>query len=177
VWAYPVPRQIPQVPMTTKTSPFDHVWEIAKKIKTCMLTTLPAKRMRSRPMHAIIDREAGCLWFITDQRGAKDEEIRAAPDVCLAFADTGSNTYLSITGRAEILHDVAKIRELWSSEAQAWWPKGPTDPDVRVLRVVPDSAEYWDTRGNSITVALKLAASRLSGNPPDLGENKKVRLL
>jgi Pyridoxamine 5'-phosphate oxidase like len=88
-----------------------------------------------------------------------------------------SNTYLSITGRAEILHDVAKIRELWSSEAQAWWPKGPTDPDVRVLRVVPDSAEYWDTRGNSITVALKLAAARLSGNAPDLGENKKVRLL
>ena len=98
-------------------------------------------------------------------------------DVGFTIADTGSNTYLSITGRAEILHDVAKIRELWSSEAQAWWPKGPTDPDVRVLRVVPDSAEYWDTRGNSITVALKLAASRLSGNPPDLGENKKVRLL
>ena len=175
--AHPVPRQIPQVPMTIKTSPLYHVWEIAEKIKTCMLTTLSANRMRSRPMHAIIDRDAGCLWFITDQRGAKDEEIRAAPDVCLAFADTGSNTYLSITGRAEILHDVAKIRELWSSEAQAWWPKGPTDPDVRVLRVAPDSAEYWDTRGNSITVALKLAASRLSGNAPDLGENKKVRLL
>jgi general stress protein 26 len=74
------------------------------------------------------------------------------------------------------LHDVAKIRELWSTEAQAWWPKGPADPDVRVLRVVPDSAEYWDTRGNSMIVALKLAAARLSGNPPDLGENEKVRL-
>jgi hypothetical protein len=47
---------------------------------------------------------------------------------------------------------------------------------VRVLRVVPDSAEYWDTRGNSMIVALKLAASRLSGNPPNLGENEKVRL-
>jgi Pyridoxamine 5'-phosphate oxidase like len=70
--------------MTTKTSPFDHVWEIAKKIKTCMLTTLPAKRMRSRPMHAIIDREAGCLWFITDHRGAKDEEIRAGGASALA---------------------------------------------------------------------------------------------
>jgi general stress protein 26 len=163
--------------MTTKTSPLDHVWEIAKKIKTCMLTTLSATRIRSRPMHAIIDRDAGCLWFITDQRGAKDEEIRAAPDVCLAFADTGSNTYLSITGHAELLHDVAKIRELWSTEAQAWWPKGPADPDVRVLRVVPDSAEYWDTRGNSMIVALKLAAARLSGNPPNLGENEKVRSL
>ena len=92
------------------------------------------------------------------------------------FRRPGSNTYLSITGRAEILHDVAKIRELWSIEAQAWWPKGPTDPDVRVLRVIPDSAEYWDTRGNSITVAIKLAAARLSGSPPNLGENKKVEL-
>ena len=146
----------------------DHVWEIAKQIKTCMLTTLSADRMRSRPMHAMPDRRDGCLWFITDQRGAKDEEIRATPDVCLAFADTGSNTYLSITGHAEMLHDVAKIRELWSIEAQAWWPKGPTDADVRVLRVIPDSAEYWDTRGNSITVMFKLAVARLTGSPPDL---------
>jgi general stress protein 26 len=162
--------------MTTKSNQVDHVWEIAEKIKTCMLPTLSAGKMRSRPMHAMPDREAGSLWFITDQRGAKDEEIRAAPDVCLAFADTASNTYLSMTGRAEMLRDVAKARELWSTETQAWWPKGPTDPDVRVLRVTPDSAEYWDARGNSITVALKLAAARLSGHPPDLGENKKVRL-
>ena len=47
---------------------------------------------------------------------------------------------------------------------------------VRVLRVVPDQAEYWDTRGNSITVALKLMAARMAGRQPDLGENKKVRV-
>jgi general stress protein 26 len=154
----------------------DHVWQIAEKIKTCMLTTLSEHGLRSRPMHAIPDREDGCLWFITDQRGAKEDEITAAPDVCLAFVDTGSNTYLSITGRAEMTRDVAKAKELWSSEAQAWWPKGPTDPDVRVLRVAPADAEYWDTRGNSVTVALKLAAARLAGNPPHLGDNKKVEL-
>jgi general stress protein 26 len=161
--------------MTTKIDS-DHVWEIAGKIKTCMLVTLCEGKIRSRPMHAMADREAGCLWFITDQRGAKDDEITAAPDVCLGFADTASNTYLSMTGRAEMLRDVAKAQELWSTETQAWWPKGPTDPDVRVLRVVPEGAEYWDARGNSITVALKLIAARLSGHPPDLGENKKLRL-
>jgi Pyridoxamine 5'-phosphate oxidase like len=48
------------------------------------------------------------------------------------------------------LHDVGKVEELWSNEAQAWWPKGPTDPEVRVLRVVPGNAEFWDTRGNSL---------------------------
>ena len=127
-------------------------------------------------MHAMPDRAAGCLWFITDQRGAKDEEIRAAPDVCVAFADTGSSTYLSMTGHAEMFRDSTKAGELWSTETQAWWPRGPTDPEVRVLRFVPRSAEYWDNRGNSITVALKFAAARLSGTPASLGENKKVRL-
>ena len=163
--------------MTTNTDQVDHVWEIAEKIKMCMLVTFAAGKMRSRPMHAMADREAGYLWFITDRQGAKDDEIRSAPDVCLAFADTASNSYLSMTGCAEMLRDVAKAKELWSTETQTWWPKGPTDPDVRVLRVAPDSAEYWDARGNSITVALKLAAARLSGHPPEFGENKKVRLL
>jgi len=124
-------------------------------------------------MHAVPDKDQGCLWFITDQRGAKDEEIQAAPEVCLAFADTRSNTYLSMTGRTEMLRDSSKARNLWSAETQAWWPKGRADPDVRVLRVIPENAEYWDTRGNSSVVTLKLAAARLSGNPPDLGENKK----
>src|ERR1700749_2676762 len=78
-----------------------------------------------------------------------------------------------LTGGAEVLHDVGKAEELWSNEAQAWWPKGPTDPEVRVLRVVPDNAEFWDTRGNSITVALKLVAARATRRPPELGENKK----
>jgi general stress protein 26 len=78
----------------TGCSDIDHVWDIAESIKTCMLTTVASGRLRSRPMHAVPDRDQGCLWFITDQRGAKDEEIQAAPEVCLAFADTHSNTYL-----------------------------------------------------------------------------------
>ncbi len=158
------------------TTDIDRVWEIAGKIKICMLTTHAAGRMRSRPMHAIADRAGGCLWFLTDHRGAKEDEIGSASDVCLAFADTHANAYLSVTGQAAMSRDAAKAQELWSTEAQAWWPNGPTDPEVRVLRVIPDSAEFWDTRGNAITVALKLVAARISGSPPDLGDTKKVRM-
>jgi general stress protein 26 len=154
----------------------DHVWDIMDDIAVCMVTTHAGGRMRSRPMHAIPDRDEGCIFFITDTRGAKDDEIAATPDVCLAFADIDDNTYLSLTGTAEMIRDPAKAEDLWSNEAQAWWPRGPSDPAVRVLRVVPDQAEYWDTRGNSITVALKLTAARMSGKQPDLGENKKVNV-
>ena len=152
----------------------DRVWEIMEDISVCMVTTHTGGRMRSRPMHAIADRDENTVYFITDSRGAKDDEIAAAPDVCLAFADIGDNTYLSLTGRAEMVRDPAKAEELWSTEAQAWWPRGPRDPSVRVLRVDPEQAEYWDTRGNSITVALKLMAARMTGKQPELGDNKKV---
>jgi general stress protein 26 len=162
--------------MISQGGEIDHVWHVAEKIGTCMFVTSSSPGLRARPMHALPDRSAGCFWFITDLCGAKDNEIKNGPDVCLAFADTGSNTYLSITGRAEVLRDVDRAKELWSDEARAWWPKGPTDPEVRVLRVIPDNAEFWDSRGNSITVALKLAAARLSGGVPDLGENKKVQM-
>src|SRR5258707_437688 len=118
-------------------SDIDRVWEIMDDIPICMVTTHAGGRMRSRPMHAIPDRDAGCVFFVTDTRAGKAEE-------------------------------------LWSTEAQAWWPRGPRDPSVRVLRVIPEQAEYWDTRGNSITVALKLVAARLAGRAPDLGESKKV---
>jgi general stress protein 26 len=154
----------------------DRVWEIVEDVAICMVTTHAGGKMRSRPMHAILERDEGAIYFVTDTRGAKDDEIAAAPDVCLAFADIGDNTYLSITGRAEMIRDPDKAEELWSSEAQAWWPRGPQDPSVRVLRVVPEQAEYWDTRGNSIVIALKMMAARMTGKQPDLGENKKVPL-
>jgi len=159
--------------MTTE-SDIERVWEIMDDIAVCMVGTQAGGRMRLRPMHAIPDAEEGCVYFLTDTRGAKEDEIAAAPDVCLAFADIGDNTYLSVTGRAEMIRDPARAEELWSREAQAWWPRGPSDPAVRVLRVVPEQAEYWDTRGNSVTVALKLIAARVAGSQPDLGENKKV---
>jgi general stress protein 26 len=154
----------------------DRVWDIMEDISVCMVTTHAGGRMRSRPMHAIPDRDDNAIYFITDTRGAKDDEIAAAPEVCLAFADIGDNTYLSVTGTAATVRDPAKAEELWSTEAQAWWPRGPRDPAVRVLRVVPEQAEYWDTRGNSVTVALKLVAARMTGREPDLGTNRKVNV-
>ena len=154
----------------------DRVWEIMEDVAVCMVTTHAGNQMRSRPMHAFPERDEGAIYFVTDTRGAKDDEIAAAPDVCLSFADIGDNTFLSITGRAEMVRDPAKAEELWSSEAQAWWPRGPQDPAVRVLRVAPEQAEYWDTRGNSIVVALKVMAARMTGRQPDLGENKKVQV-
>jgi general stress protein 26 len=116
------------------------------------------------------------VWFVTDNVGAKDGEIGCAPDVCLSFADTKNNTYLCVVGTADMIKDPKKAEELWSLEAQVWWPKGPQDPNVRVLRVVPRTAEYWDTRGSAVSVMLKLVVARIAGGEADLGDQKRVDL-
>jgi hypothetical protein len=92
---------------------------------------------------------------------------------CVLPSPIPIRTVISVSS---VLHDVAKATALWSNEAQAWWPKGPNDPEVRVVRVIPDNAEYWATRGNSIVVALKLIAAQVSGHPPDLGEDRNAVL-
>jgi general stress protein 26 len=97
--------------MTSHTAEIDRVWEMVETIGTCMLVTSTGGGMRARPMHALADRDIACIWFVTDHRGAKDQEIKESPVVCLAFADTDTNTYLSITGSAEVLRDVAKAKE------------------------------------------------------------------
>src|SRR3712207_7360015 len=45
---------------------------------------------------------------------------------------------------AVVVDDPAKKRELWNSAVEAWFPQGPDDDSVVLLKVEADSAEYWD---------------------------------
>jgi general stress protein 26 len=152
----------------------DRVWDIVEKVGVAMLTTQFPGGLRARPVEARPDRDAGVIWFLTDLRSGKDEEVAAAPDVGLVFIDAGDKAYLSITGRAEIVRDTAKAAEIWKSTDQVWWPGGPDDPTLRLLRVEPRTAELWDGPASSIVAAFEFAKAKLTGTKPNLGENRKV---
>jgi len=80
----------------------DRVWDIIEKNSIGMLTTLFAGGLRARPVDARPDRAAGAIYFVTDVRGHKDDEIAAKPDVCFVVVVPKDNVYLSITGRATV---------------------------------------------------------------------------
>lgn len=154
----------------------DRVWEMMEDIRICMLVTREGATLRGRPMDAHPSREEGCIWFLSDRRGHKDDELERDPQAALTFAHPGKNDYLSVSGEAEISSDRAKIDELWTDMNKAFWPKGKDDPNICVVRFLPERAEYWDGPSSSIMVALKMVAARISGSPTDLGENRKVPL-
>jgi general stress protein 26 len=125
-------------------------------------------------MAAYVRREEHMVYFLTDARRHKDEEIRQSPNVCLAFANASNQKYVSVTGRAEVSNDRARIKELFSTPAKAWWDS-PDDPNIRVLKVTPNDAEYWDSPGTVISY-IKMAAAAATNTRPDIGENKKVAM-
>ena len=152
----------------------DRVWDIVEKVGIAMLTTQFAGGLRARPLEARPDREAGIIWFLTDVRSEKDAEVANSPDIGLVFIDCRENAYLSITGRAEILHEPERAAAIWKVTDQVWWPGGADDPTLRVLRIEPRTAELWDGPSSSIVAAFEFAKARLTGGKPNLGENRKI---
>ncbi len=158
----------------TKQKPISRVWDIIEKVPIGMLTTRFAGGLRARPLEARADRDAGIIWFVTDVRGAKDDEIDAAQHSGLVFYDADSHAYLSITGRASVTRDTAKAKEIWKKTDDVWLQGGPDDPNVRVLRVEPMTAELWDGPSSAAGAAFEFAKARLTGEKPNLDENRKV---
>ncbi|MBW9114800.1 pyridoxamine 5'-phosphate oxidase family protein [Rhizobium cauense] len=148
------------------------VWDLAEKIGFCMLTTRAAGELRARPMSAYVERLENSFYFLTDVASHKDDEIASHPQVCLAFADSKGQKYVSVSGVAEIQNDREKIRDLWATPAKAWWDS-PDDPSIRILKVTPSSAEYWDSPGTIVSY-IKMAAAAVSSSKPDMGDNAKV---
>jgi general stress protein 26 len=152
----------------------DRVWDLMKKINICMLATWDGQELHSRPMGAYVRREDNAVFFLSDARRHKDEEIRQYHKVCLTFADTSGQKYVSLAGHAEVSSDRAKIGELWGTPAKAWWDSAD-DPNIRVLKVVPQEAEFWDAPGTTVAY-VKMAAAALTGKRPDMGDNRKVAM-
>src|SRR4029077_17945150 len=100
---------------------------------------------------------SGLIFVVTDARSAKQEEIEAKPDVGLVFIDAEAKAYLSITARARVTRDISKIEQIWRLTDAAWWPGGPADPNVCLLRIEPQMAELWDGPASTAVTVFEFA--------------------
>ncbi|RWO40354.1 MAG: general stress protein [Mesorhizobium sp.] len=160
--------------MSDGNSDLDRVWKLMDRIGFCMLATREGDDIRSRPMAAHVVRDENAIYFLSDVDSHKDDEIEAEPNVGLAFADSGGQKYVSVSGLAAVSNDRAKIRELWSTPAKAWWDSAD-DPSIRVLKVTPKDAQYWDSPGTVVSY-VKMLAATVSDSRPEIGDTGKVRM-
>lgn len=119
--------------------------ELIKDIQIAMLVTEINGCLRSRPMVTQNQAFDGELWFITAKSTPKMEEIEGHQQVNIAYADPGKAIYVSVSGCAEAVDNRQKIRDLWQPAHQVWFPQGPEDPNIVLLKIKVEAAEYWDS--------------------------------
>lgn len=123
----------------------DKFWRLIQDIPITMLTTeQPDGTLRSRPMVAHQQKFDGDLWLFTRVDSSKVGEMQRHHQVNLSFADPARQIYVSVSGWAELVRDDAKLHQLWSGALSNWFPRGPDDPDMALIRVRVEHAECWD---------------------------------
>jgi general stress protein 26 len=144
-------------------------------IRIAMLTTLEADgSLHSRPMATQKTEIDGDLWFFTAAGSTKAQDVQRDQRVNLSYADPDSQRYVSVSGLARLVRDRAKAAELWNPVLKAWFPQGLEDPDLALLRVEIEKAEYWDAPSSKMVQLAGFLKAIVTGKRYDQGENEKL---
>jgi general stress protein 26 len=150
--------------------------KLIKDIKFAMFTTVDEEGvLRSRPMATQEVEFDGDLWFFTRVDTAKVDDVRQYKQVNVSYAEPDDQRYVSVMGSAEVVDDRDKMAELWNPAYKAFFPEGLGDTRLRLIKVTVREAEYWDSP-NKIASAIGFVKSFVTGDPSDMGENKKIEL-
>ena len=142
------------------------LFAMIKDINIAMMTTAEADgTLHSRPMATQKPDADGSLWFFTGGHSGKVDDIEGERRVNLAYAKPESQRYVSVSGAGTIVRDRAKINELWNPMLKAWFPKGVDDPDIALIRVRIETAEYWDSPSSTLVHLIGFTKAILTGAP------------
>lgn len=148
------------VQLVSRKDGIEKIRQIMQEVRIALLTTENFKgELHSRPMIAQDTEFDGDLWFFSSRDSVKVGEIRKSPRVNISYL--GSSGYVSLAGKARIVEDVAKKRELWHEPLRVWFEDGPESPDVVLICIEAESGHYWDgmpgnARGRMINVVKML---------------------
>ncbi|MCY1547814.1 Pyridoxamine 5'-phosphate oxidase like protein [compost metagenome] len=72
--------------------------------------------------------------------------------------------------------DQARIDKYWNKMVEGWFEKGKEDPRIRVMKVKPHEAHYWDTKSNKLITFMKVAVSGITGQKMDVGRSGDLNI-
>lgn len=148
------------------------VRELIQDIDTAMLTTVSAEGLVSRPMKTQDVEFDGDLWFLTKRDTDKFHELLRNRQVNVAYA---GKSFVSIRGEAELVEDKKKLKELWNPVYEKLLDTTYDDPNLVLIKVKAETAEYWDS-GNMFKMVKFLFRRMLGKNTEGSNIDRIVEL-
>ena len=128
-----------------------------------MFVTQNEGKIFSRPIaYADVDDENN-VWFFTDINSSKIDDIINNKQVNFSFANHADNAYISLSGIAKMINDPAIIDEKWSFFMKAWFPEGKEADRLTLIKVIPESVQYWDGTSSKVIFLYDMAKALLTG--------------
>lgn len=155
----------------------EKISELIKDIRIAMLATVSADgRIHSRPMATQQADFAGELLFLTRQQSSKTDEISHQARVTVTYVDNKNFRFITLQGVAELSKDRSTIHQLWNPLYKAWFPEGEDDPEITVIRIEVDHAEYWEAPANAVVRGFQLLRAAVTKGGAPVGEHQEVSL-
>lgn len=164
--------------MSHEPNDLAHLWELIKDTRFGMYTHRHHDGLlHSHPLttqNRSIEEDAK-LYFFIPRDGEIAQKLAGDDSVNVAYANTGDDSYVSVAGHAALVEDTQLKHALYNAATKAWFPNGPDDPNLGLLAVRVEHAEYWDVKESKVTQLLKMAKAAVTGDaPPKLGEHKEL---
>lgn len=140
--------------------------KLVEEINVCMfITNNNSEHEHTRPMATIEVQEDGSLWFFTDIRSVKVNEVTTDRQVHLTYAHPGKVSYVDVRGTGTIVTDRELMKQKWSPVVKAYFPNGVEDPNLALLKVTPHDVYYWENETGKMVQFLKMAVAAVTRNP------------
>lgn len=156
----------------------DKIQELVNKAQTCFFCTAVAKgdSHGARPMNVRQVDDQGNLWFLMANDSHAAQEVARDPEVKLFFQGSPHSDFLHLNGRAAIVTDRSKLKELWEPVLKTWFTEGQDDPRIAIVRVTPTEGYYWDTKHGNFVAGIKMLVGAALGKTLDDSIEGKLRV-
>ena len=156
----------------------DKLKEMVNKIDIGMMCTQVegTGHVHAVPMSRQEVDEAGNIWYLFSAESETHRNLLRNNKLSLLYADVGNYNFLNINGTGEISRDRDRIEKYWNKMVEAWFENGIEDARIRILKVIPSEAHYWDNKTNKLVTFFKVVASAASGAKLDIGREGDLDL-
>ncbi|PVA11879.1 general stress protein [Pelagivirga sediminicola] len=145
-------------------------WDRVENVNVGMLS---ADGTNPRPMAHHAHRDDGALWFLTADHTDIGKDAAAGKSARYQIASGDAKIYAFVDGTLSVETDRAKLEEIWSPMDAAWFEDGKDDPDVRLVRFTPKTAEVWASDGTAKAL-YDMATSAMGGDTASPGTHGKI---
>ena len=156
----------------------DKLKTLVEKIDIGMMCTNTAEiaNLHAVPMSRQEVDDDGNLWFLFSSQSETYENLQKNNHISVLYSDISNYSFLSLNGIAEISTDQNRIEKYWNKMVEGWFEKGKEDPTIRVLKVIPSEAHYWDNKSNKLVTFFKVAVQVVSGSKLDIGREGDLKI-